>query len=141
MLIRCYPLGVHLKSTIVEIRCFYYLNSKIITMKNNSRIIINRDISLFVINATIFFYHLINRKGKHLIYFKCIHEHYIKHLFFIQCFYTRNLNLKHTCYRIFLLLLNDFLLNISLFSIFVNSLGIASNFCFNSDSGSVKTNL
>ena len=34
-------LDEHLKSTIVEIRCFYYLNSKVITIKNNSRIIIN----------------------------------------------------------------------------------------------------
>ena len=34
-------IGLHLKSTVVEIRCFYYLNSKVITIKNNSRIIIN----------------------------------------------------------------------------------------------------
>ena len=40
---------VHLKSTVVEIRCFYYLNSKVITTKNNSKIIMNREVSLFVI--------------------------------------------------------------------------------------------
>ena len=44
VVIRCYPLeGLHLKSTVVEIRCFYYLNSNIITIKNNSRIIIKRE--------------------------------------------------------------------------------------------------
>ena len=43
------PYGWHLKSTVVEIRCFYYLNSKVITTKNNSKIIINRENSLFVI--------------------------------------------------------------------------------------------
>ena len=65
-----FPLGQHLKSTVVEIRCFYYLNSKVITTKNNSRIIINLDNSLFVIIN----HHLsFTRKGKHLIYFKCIH--------------------------------------------------------------------
>ena len=47
--------GVHLKSLSCEVRCFYYLNSKVITIKNNSRIIINRDNSLFVINLTPFF--------------------------------------------------------------------------------------
>ena len=29
----------NMKSTVVEIRCFYYLYSKVITIKNNSRII------------------------------------------------------------------------------------------------------
>ena len=63
-------IGLHLKSTVVEIRCFYYLNSKVITTKNNSRLIINREISLFVIIN----HHLsFSRKGKHLIFFKCIH--------------------------------------------------------------------
>ena len=63
-------MDVHLKSHCCEIRCFYYLNSKVITTKNNSRIIINRDNSLFVIIN----HHLsFSRKGKHLIYFKCIH--------------------------------------------------------------------
>ena len=40
--IKCNPfMGTHLKSHSCEIRCFYYLNSKVITTKNNSRIIIN----------------------------------------------------------------------------------------------------
>ena len=74
--IRCLPYGLHLKSTIVEIRCFYYLNSNVITIKNNSRIIINWEISLFVIITTTFLLSFDKWKGKHLIYFKCIHEHY-----------------------------------------------------------------
>jgi len=40
--------------TCCEIRCFYYLYSKVITMKNNSSIIINRDTSLFVTMTTTF---------------------------------------------------------------------------------------
>ena len=40
--IKCIPnIRLHLKSHSCEIRCFYYLNSKVITIKNNSRIIIN----------------------------------------------------------------------------------------------------
>ena len=59
-------LVAHLKS-LAEIRCLYYLNSKVITMKNNSSIIINCDSSRLVI----FNHHLSNtsiRKGKHLIF-------------------------------------------------------------------------
>ena len=32
-----------------EISCFYYLNNNVVTIKNNSRIIINRENSLSVI--------------------------------------------------------------------------------------------
>jgi hypothetical protein len=71
--------GVHLKSTVVEIRCFYYLNSKVITMKNNSNITINRDISLLVITSPPFI--LIVQKGKHLIYFKRIQYNYNKQMY------------------------------------------------------------
>jgi len=41
-------LVAHLKS-LAEIRCFYYLYSKVITMKNNSSITINCDNSRLVI--------------------------------------------------------------------------------------------
>ena len=44
-----FPVGEHLKSPSCEIRCFFYLNSKVITIKNNSRIIIKKDNSLLVI--------------------------------------------------------------------------------------------
>ncbi len=48
--IKCYPLiEMHLKSTVVEIRCFCYFRSKINTTKNRSNIIKNRETSLFVI--------------------------------------------------------------------------------------------
>lgn len=39
------PYGWHLKSTNVEIRCYCYFRSKIITTKNRSNIIISRGIS------------------------------------------------------------------------------------------------
>lgn len=59
--IKCIPfMDVHLKTQSCEIRCFYYLNSKVITIKNNSRIIINWDNSLFVITPPPFFF----KKGK-----------------------------------------------------------------------------
>jgi len=65
MRIRCYPLnGVHLKSTNVEIRCFFYFRSKIITTKNRSNIIINRGNSLFGINTTAFLLSIDKEKGK-----------------------------------------------------------------------------
>ena len=51
----------------VEIRCFYYFNSNIITMRNNSNIITNWEVSLFVINITTFLLSNDKWKGKHLI--------------------------------------------------------------------------
>ena len=54
-MIKCNPLWIqHLKSHSCEIRCFCYFRSKIITTKNRSNIIINRENSLFVINITTF---------------------------------------------------------------------------------------
>ena len=48
-----FPFGFwekHLKPVKkTEIRCFYYLYNKVITIKNNSKIIINKGISLLLI--------------------------------------------------------------------------------------------
>ena len=54
----------HLKSPSCEIRCFCYFRSKIITTKNRSNIIINRENSLFVINTTTFLLSFDKQKGK-----------------------------------------------------------------------------
>ncbi len=67
---------------------FFYFSNKIITTKNSSNIIIKKENSLFVINTTTFLLSFDKPKGKTPDIFKCIHNHHIKRLTFVQRFYS-----------------------------------------------------
>lgn len=44
-------LGLHLKPTLVEIRCFYYILSNLKIIRNNSKIMKYRNFSFFFITS------------------------------------------------------------------------------------------